>query len=136
MIGKIYNKFSNIFLKKDFFTFLIIGVINTFNGSVLSLFYSSFFQVNVSFVFGYVTSIFISYILNSVFTFHEKLNIKKFINFFIACMPNFVVQLTSVYIIFNILNYDKIIAYLLAAIIGVPVTFLLLKFYTFKKTSN
>jgi putative flippase GtrA len=133
---KIIDKAFNIFLKKDFLIFLIIGVINTFNGTILSIIYSSIFQPNIAFIFGYMTSVLISYLLNSFFTFKERLNISKLIKFYISCIPNFLVQFISVYLIYNLLGYDKIIAYIVAAIIGIPVTFLLLKFYAFAKRNN
>ena len=122
----------SIFFKKDFLIFLIIGVINTFNGTLLSIIYSQIFQANIAFIFGYITSTFISFILNSVFTFKTKVQIVRFYKFFISCMPNFAVQLLSVFIIYNLLGFNKIIAYLIAAIIGIPVTFIILKFYAFK----
>ncbi len=133
---KIIDKAFNIFLKKDFLIFLIIGVINTFNGTILSIIYSSIFQPNIAFIFGYMTSVLISYLLNSFFTFKERLNISKLIKFYISCIPNFLVQFISVYLIYNLLGYDKIIAYIVAAIIGIPVKFLLLKFYAFAKRNN
>ncbi|MGG7153651.1 GtrA family protein, partial [Clostridium neonatale] len=55
------------------------------------------------------------------------------IKFAISYIPNFIIQNIVVIIVFNIFNYDKIIAYILAAIIGVPVTFVLMKFFVFRK---
>jgi putative flippase GtrA len=37
-----------------------------------------------------------------------------------------------VVVIYNALGFDKLIAYVAAAIIGVPVTFLFLKFFAFR----
>jgi putative flippase GtrA len=131
---KLFNKVKSIFLKKDFFIFVAIGVINTFNGTLFSMLYSSLgLQANIAFACGYITSLFIAYILNSIFTFKEKLSLNKLIKFAISYIPNFIVQSLCVYVIYNVLNYDKLIAYLVAAVIGIPVTFLLLKFYAFSK---
>ena len=41
-----------------------------------------------------------------------------------------------VIIAFNILGINEIIAYALAAIIGIPVTFILLKDFTFKRSDK
>lgn len=130
---KAINKVLKLFLNKEFMVFVVIGIINTFNGTLFAMLYSKIFQANVAFVVGYMTSVCISYLLNSIFTFKEKLGFNKLIKFIVSYIPNFVVQLISVFIIYNLLGYEKIVAYLLAAIIGVPVTFLILKFFAFSK---
>lgn len=127
------QKLKNTFFTKEFITFLIIGVINTFNGTVFSYIYSSFLNENIAFIVGYISGLFISYILNSLITFKEKLNFSKFIKFVVSYVPNFIIQNIVVVIVFNILELNKLIAYLLAAIIGVPITFILMKFFAFKR---
>ena len=130
---ELIKKFKDIFFSKQFIIFVVIGVINTFNGTIFSVIYSKFMNSNVAFVFGYISGLIISYILNSYFTFKEHMDIKKFIKFTISCMPNFLIQYIVVYIVFNIMGLPNVIAYLLAAIIGVPVTFILMKFFAFNK---
>lgn len=129
------KKFRDTFFSKQFIIFVLIGIINTFNGTVFSYIYSSFFSLNVAFLLGYISGLLISYILNSFITFKNKLNFQKFIKFIISSMPNFIIQYIVV-IIGNILGLDKLFAYMLAAIIGVPITFLLLNCFTFSKKIN
>lgn len=131
-MNQLIKRIKEIFLSREFILFLIVGVINTFNGTIFASIYSIFLNENVAFVLGYISSLIISYILNSFITFKEKLEVRKFIKFAISYIPNFIIQNIVVIIVFNILNYDKIIAYILAAIIGVPVTFILMKFFTFR----
>lgn len=128
----IINKIKNIFINKEFILFIIIGVINTFNGIVFSFIYSSLLNENLAFVLGYISGLIVSYILNSYITFKEKLSITKFLKFGISYIPNFIIQNIVVIITFNILGLHKLIAYCLAAIIGIPVTFALLKLFAFK----
>ncbi|WP_024615558.1 GtrA family protein [Clostridium sp. Ade.TY] len=132
-MGTLIKKIKNIFFNKEFILFVIIGVINTFNGVVFSYIYSSFLNENVAFVVGYISSLVISYILNSYVTFRERLEFKKFIKFAISYIPNFIIQNIIVLIVFNMMGFDKLIAYALAAIIGVPVTFICMKFFAFKE---
>lgn len=120
------------FFSKQFIYFLIIGIVNTFNGVVLSCIYSSFFNENIAFVLGYISGLFISYLLNSFITFKQTLSFKRFINFSISYIPNFIIQNVTVLIVFNILGYHKLVAYILAAVLGIPITFIFLKFFTFK----
>lgn len=128
----IIKKKKNIFINKEFILFIIIGVINTFNGIVFSFIYSSLLNENLAFVLGYISGLIVSYILNSYITFKEKLSITKFLKFGISYIPNFIIQNIVVIITFNILELHKLVAYCLAAVIGIPVTFVLLKFFAFK----
>ncbi|PKM93302.1 MAG: GtrA family protein [Firmicutes bacterium HGW-Firmicutes-1] len=127
------KKIINIFFNKEFMVFLIIGVINTFNGVGLALLYSYFADANLAFALGYGTSLLISYLLNSYFTFKESLGFVKLIKFCISYLPNFIIQFVTVLLFYNLLNFPKIYAYAVAAVIGVPITFLVLKFYAFAK---
>ncbi|CUQ29264.1 polysaccharide synthesis protein GtrA [Clostridium baratii] len=127
------DKILKIFLSKEFILFVIIGVINTFNGVIFSMIYSKFLDANLAFVVGYISGLFISYILNSYVTFKERLEFSKFIKFAISYIPNFIIQNIVVLVVFNIMGLNKLIAYILAAIIGVPVTFILMKFFAFKE---
>ncbi|NOW04087.1 GtrA family protein [Clostridium beijerinckii] len=134
-MDNIVQKFKNTFYTKEFVTFLIIGLINTFNGTVFSYIYSSFLNENIAFIVGYISGLIISYLLNSLITFKEKLQLNKFIKFSISYIPNFIIQNIVVVIVFNFMGLNKLIAYLLAAIIGVPITFILMKFFAFSKKS-
>ncbi|MGG7147723.1 HAD-IB family phosphatase [Clostridium butyricum] len=133
--GKV-KKLKNIFFTKEFFTFLIVGGINTINGIVFSYVYSLFLGVNVSFVLGYVTAMTISYLLNSTLVFKEDMGIVKYIKFCISYIPNFIIQNVFVLIFYNMLQWNKLIVFALAAIVGVPVTFIIMKFFAFNKKDN
>lgn len=133
--GKV-KKLKDIFFTKEFFTFLIVGGINTINGIVFSYVYSLFLGVNVSFVLGYVTAMTISYLLNSTLVFKEDMGIIKYIKFCISYIPNFIIQNIFVLIFYNMLHWNKLIVFALAAIVGVPVTFIIMKFFAFNKKDN
>ncbi|MBS5939330.1 GtrA family protein [Clostridium sp.] len=127
------HKIKRLFLNKEFILFIIIGGINTINGVIFSYIYSSLLNENLAFIMGYISGLIISYLLNSCITFKEKLSFTKFIKFGVSYIPNFIIQNVVVVVAFNILHLHKLIAYSLAAIIGIPVTFILLKFFAFKK---
>ncbi|MCE5222396.1 MAG: GtrA family protein [Clostridium sp.] len=134
-MDNVIQKFKDTFYSKQFIIFVLIGIINTFNGTVFSYIYSSFLSTNIAFLPGYISGLLISYILNSLITFKEKLSFQKLIKFTVSSIPNFIIQYIVV-ITSNMLGLHKLFAYMLAAIIGVPVTFLLLKFFAFNKRSN
>ena len=133
--GKV-KKLKNIFFSKEFFTFLVVGGINTINGILFSYIYSIFLDVNVSFILGYITAMTISYLLNSTLVFKEDMNFIRYIKFCISYIPNFIIQNIFVVIFYNMLGWNKLIVFALAAIIGVPVTFIIMKFFAFSKKGS
>ena len=56
----------NLFFSRDFFCFVVIGVINTFNGTLLSALFSIFLNANLAFIIGYLCSLSIAYLLLSL----------------------------------------------------------------------
>ena len=133
--GKV-KQIKNIFFTKEFFNFIVVGVINTINGILFSYIYSLFLSVNISFVLGYITAMTISYLLNSTLVFKEVMGVIKYIKFCISYIPNFIIQNIFVLIFYNMLRWNKLIVFVLAAIVGVPVTFIIMKFFAFSKKNN
>lgn len=131
----IYEKIKHTFFTPKFIRFIFVGCLNTFNGVLFSFLYSLIIEnPKLAFVVGYITSLTISYLLNSFITFHDKkLTVSKFIKFCISYIPNFVIQLICVYIIIDLLHWYKLIAYIIAAIIGIPITYLALLLFPFKE---
>lgn len=127
------QKAKNMFYNKKFIMFIIIGCINSLSGIGFSWIYSNTLDKVTAFVAGYATGIIISYLLNSYFTFKEKLNVNKFVKFIISCMPNFAIQLIIVLIGVNFFHLNKLLVYAAAAIIGVPITFIILNIFVFIK---
>ncbi len=124
----------NVFFTKEFLTFLVIGGINTLNGMMFPTIFMCWLQANVAYVVSYIPSLLISYILNSIFTFKEKkLSLKKCIKFYISYIPNFIIQNIVFFVCYNIFDLNKYVGIILSAVIGVPVTFLIMKFFAFKK---
>lgn len=123
-----------MFLTREFLSFLIVGGINTVSNIIFSTIYSLFIpNTTIAFFPGYITSNVVSYLLNSYLTFKEKLGFVKFIKFFISYIPNFVIQTVIVYLFDRFVHGAPVLAYAIAAVIGVPVTFVFMKIFAFKK---
>lgn len=130
-------KLKSMFFSSQFIIFVLIGCINTLNGVVFSKLYHAVIpNGTIAFAAGYVTSTFISYILNSIFTFKEKMGFIRYVKFFISYIPNFIIQTIVVYIVYECLKLSDTLAYILAAVIGVPVTFILMKIFAFRKKTK
>lgn len=127
------DKLKKMFFNKEFIIFIIIGIINTLSSTVFAMIYSSVLAPTIAFVPGYLTGVVVSYTLNSIVTFKEKLNLTKFMKFGVSTIPNFIIQWITVYIVVELMDIHKLVAYGLAAIIGVPVTFVILKLFVFIK---
>lgn len=129
----VWGKVINMFLNKQFILFIVIGVINTLSSTVFSTLYSRIFGDFKAFLPGYFTGVVISYILNTIITFEDTFGFIKFVKFCISTIPNFLIQTIVVYICVNYIVMPNYMAYILAAAIGVPVTFAILKIYVFVK---
>lgn len=127
------KKLYEMFFRKEFVLFLIIGIVNTFNGTLFSFLFSYLYNANIAFIIGYLCGLIIAYLLNSYIVFHKTLSLSRFWRFAISYIPNFLIQNILVFFIYNQWHYDKMIAYVSAAVIGIPITFLLLKVFAFQK---
>lgn len=128
-----WKKAKHLFFSPEFFRFLVIGCINAFNGVLFAYLLSLLLPAQVSFIFGYLLSLVISYVINSTFTFHETMRVSKMLRFMVSYIPNFLIQNAVVFVLFTLLGLPELLAFIVAAIIGVPVTFFLLKLFTFNK---
>lgn len=129
------DKAKHHFLTKEFFLFLIIGCINTFNGTFLAwlcAFLSPY--NNLNFNIGYILSNLCAYWMNSRFIFHEPLSINRYVKFFISYIPNYIIQNIIVIIFYNMLAFPPVVSYLIAAVLGIPVTFLMVKIFAFGRS--
>ncbi len=132
-------KTANKFLTVEFITFLIIGVINTLSTAVIATVLDKIAYLldmskemlqatNITFITGYILSMVLSFFLNTYFTFREKPTLKKALKFPLSYIPNFIVQ----YIVVHVLGSGTI-SYIIAAVIGIPVTFLTMRIFVYKK---
>lgn len=135
------------FLTVQFLTFMLMGIINTAISiavaTLLDIVHVRFLSpdnayriftahTNANFIYGYIVSIITSFFLNSKYTFHVKPTLRRFIKFPLSYIPNFVFQYIFVFI-FTYLGLHRTTAYILAAIIGTPITFLAMKLFVFSR---
>ncbi len=132
-----FDKFKLLFFSRDFILFFLIGVVNTLNSVVFSLFFRLIrLDSLTAFYLGFVFSNFVAYLLNTNIIFKQKFSFARYLKFFISYIPSFLIQFMIVFVMCNILKIYDLIAYLTSAIIGVPVSFLFVRFFAFKPTQN
>ena len=130
------EKIKQLFFNKQFIIFIVIGGINTISSAVFSSFYAMLLGDVEAFIPGYATGILVSYILNTQFTFKDQFELNKLIKFAISTIPNFLIQFVTVYVGVNLLHINNIICYGIAAVIGVPVTFAILKVFVYRNKAK
>lgn len=128
------KKIKELFFTKQFICFVAVGCINTFNGMLFPFLFSYIMNANIAYAISYIPSLTISYFLNSILTFSDRnFSFIKYIKFCLSYVPNFIIQNISFFLVYNLAGLPKIIAILLASVIGIPLTFLIMKFFTFGK---
>lgn len=120
------------FFTRAFLLFLVVGTINTFLCSFLATVIEPLVgNANLAFNIGYLLSNVNAYLLNSVFVFPTRMTLVRYVKFFLSYVPNYIIQNAIVFVAYNLLGLPSIAIYLLAAILGVPITFLCVKIFAF-----
>ena len=131
-ISELALKFKRTFISKKFIAFCALGVINTFNDSVFSsLYHMAGLQNNIAAVFGYYTALTIAFFLSSRFVFKKGICIKRYIRFLVSYIPNFVIFFLVTFMTINTWGLPQFWGTMLAAVFGGPITFVIMKIYTF-----
>lgn len=123
-------------IKNEFLKFVIVGCVNTLIGVFLATLIAFKLQEVPAFLLGYWISLIISYFLNSKYVFQKEFSFKSMINFKLSYIPNFIIQVATVYFLAEKLDVYPIIIYALSAAISVPITFVMLKLFTFKRNED
>jgi putative flippase GtrA len=129
----IIKKMTYNYLNKNFILFIFCGGAGTIVNFFVSMALSQFINPLLSYVCGYCISLFLSYYLNAHLIYREKCILVKFIKFIVSYIPNFILLFSFVYIFINRFSWNKDIVYLLAGVIGIPITYLIVKLYAFGK---
>ncbi len=128
-----FSRIKRTFLSPSFFRFLLVGVLNTAATTVFSYLYNKLIPAAVpAFALGYVSTLILSFLLNCGFTFKKSPSFGRFIKFAVSYVPNFLVQCASVWLLCDMLHLPEVLSYAAAAVVGIPVTFVLMKIFAFK----
>ena len=130
-IRELILKFKRTFLSAKFIEFCVLGVINTFNHSLLSTLFSSVMQDNVAYAVGYFFSLTIAFFLSSYIIFKKQPSLRRYIRFGLSYIPSFIIGFLVTFITINTLNLPQFWATAIAAATGGPITFVIMKIYTF-----
>ena len=123
----VFEKIKNLYFTKDFILFIFCGGMGTLTNFIISLLFSIILNPVISYVCGYGIGTYVSYTLNTKLVIHQKISFIGFAKFVISYLPNFSILFTFVFVFINLLHWDKLFVYALAGLLGLPITFLLVK---------
>ena len=132
-IRELILKLKRTFVSKKFIAFCCLGVINTFNDAFFSWLYHFVMQENVAAVLGYFSALTIGFFLSSRFIFKKTPTLNRYIRYGISYIPNFIIYFLVTFITINTMNLPQFWGTVLAAMMGGPITFIIMKVYTFGK---
>ncbi|MBQ2933908.1 MAG: GtrA family protein [Clostridia bacterium] len=130
-IRELFLKIKETFVSKRFIMFCLLGVFNTFNHSWLSTVFSYVMQANLAYAVGNYFSLSIAFFLSSYFVFKRSPSVIRYIRFLMCYIPSFIIGFLMGFITLNILGLHQFWGTALAAITGGPITFVIIKVYTF-----
>ncbi|WP_438348920.1 GtrA family protein [Paenibacillus sp. FA6] len=114
-------------LNRQFLKFVISGGINTLVTYLVYLLLLLIFNYSLAYTLSYVSGIFLSYYLNTVFVFKEKVSFRTFLKFPIVYLVQYLVNLFMLYILVERLHLAVEIVPLIVIVITIPITYTLSK---------
>ncbi|UUZ83056.1 GtrA family protein [Paenibacillus sp. P26] len=126
----------NKILKNQIFLFILVGCANTLVGYSIYAICLLFFEINyiLSLFISHIVGVLNSYILNRLLTFKEFNgntfhSISKFISVYVI---TFLVNLSVLFFLVHIMNFDKVISQVVALFLTTCISFVGHKFWSFK----
>lgn len=134
-MGQMTDKLKKEFWTKEFILFVVVGVINTLDCSLFAavLMQYGIEDANIAFNIGYVMSNILAYLLNCWLIFPTRPQLYQYFKFALSYVGNAIIENVSVLVLYNWLGFAPVVSFVLAALISVPVTFLMVKIYAFSK---
>ncbi|OMD81300.1 MULTISPECIES: GtrA family protein [Paenibacillus] len=114
-------------LNKQFMKFVISGGINTLFTYLVYLLLLQALSYSMSYTISYISGIFLSYYLNTIFVFKEKVTFRKFLKFPIVYLVQYLINLLMLFVLVEYLNLSKQIVPLIVIVVTIPITYTLSK---------
>jgi putative flippase GtrA len=132
----VIERLISTYFTKEFLLFVFCGGLGTLTNFVCSIIISAKVNATLSYVFGYMISLYVAYALNASLIYREKYRLDSFMKFVVSYIPNFLILFALVFIFLNWLHWNKVIVYALAGLLGLPLTYILVKVFAFGKRED
>ncbi|WP_074114460.1 GtrA family protein [Paenibacillus sp. P46E] len=132
------NKVLNRFLSNQFISYVFVGGIGTLahTGTLWLLTELADFNPLLSSTCGFFLSLIISYYLNSILTFKQKFHIHFFLKYLAVSLTGLLVNLSIIYTVQNILNWNYMIGQLISIVVVPILNFALNKYWAFTSKTD
>lgn len=122
----------------QFWRFVIVGFINTFNYYILYLFFHNLLSLPymAAHILSFLISMLGSFYLNSYFTYKTKPTLKKFLQFPLTYIVNITVSSSALYILVKLMGMNETISPLMASVLAIPFTFIISKVILTRETNE
>lgn len=110
---------------KQIARFVFVGCMNTLNYWLLYLLFTHIFHFHhlTAHSIAFIVSMIGSFFMNTYFTYKTKVTLKKFLQFPLTYIVNFIITTVSIYVLVDVLNLNKDVAPLISSVIAIPFTF-------------
>ena len=133
---KLFQTIKDKFFTKQFLTFGIIGGFNTVLTQVLYMGFESLgINVALASALADAIGIVVSYFLNMIFTYKEKLSLKTFVTFPLSYLPGLSISAFITWLVADVFGGPRKWAKLISLPIYIPINYLFMTFIV-KKFSD
>ena len=130
---KIFYKIWNTFWNRNFFIYVIIGIVNTIIYNEYYLVFLFYWRYLVASLVSYVIAMTCSFFLNCNYNFKVKPTLKRYIMFPLSGIPSLLMQTAGLSLFIELLSIDEKIAGFVASLVAIPFSFLIMRMI-FKKS--
>lgn len=113
------------YINSEFNRFILIGALNALVTYLIYILYLFFLPYTISYTFAYVSGIFISYYLNTRFTFKSEIRLFKALKYPVVYLVQYCLGIFLLYVLVEIFLIDKFLAPIIVVVLTIPVTFVL-----------
>lgn len=117
------------YISKQIIIFGVCGLINTISSYLLYLLFLSFMPYKIAYSISYLAAIFISYYLNSKFTFNSRSHVKGLLYYPFTYLITYLLGLGLLHVLVSNLGINTKIAPLILLFITVPLSFIMNKLF-------
>ncbi|WP_374707559.1 GtrA family protein [uncultured Deefgea sp.] len=113
--------------KRNFFVFVVGGIINTILTYLLYLVFILFLNYQLAYAVTYIAGIGFAYWFNCRYVFQRKVSFKTFIKFPLVYCVQYAVGALLMFFSVGFFNLSEVLAPIVTSVITIPLTFLLSK---------
>jgi putative flippase GtrA len=112
----------------EFARFIFFGAVNTAITFAIYVCLLWLVTYSVAYTISYVAGIFMSYWLNAMFVFRERLSIGRALQYPLVYLVQYLLGLGLLFLLVEVANISKVVAPLLIVVLTLPITFLLSRY--------